>query len=383
MKAVGLQTAIWNNNLRSMALLILFPILVFTVLMAIGFVGSWFFGWHTFLLDGDVAKIDQSYDFIERGLPPGFDQLVLRLAALVTGIILIWYLIAYLFHQRLIDHFANAQPITRREYPKIYNALENLCISRGLPMPKLGLIDSGKMNAFASGLSQKTYRITLTRGLMEALDDEELEAVLAHELTHIINRDVRLMVIAAIFTGILALMAEGFSRGVLRGATHRSMRYGGRAASRRGGGGQFAIGVILIMVIVWLGYVMSLALRSLISRKREFMADAGAVQLTKKPEPMIRALRKISARSHMPDFDDELRIMLFDNSKRFLGLFDTHPPIDKRVATIQAQTRTDFDYIPARRSRRHRELDSGHPNPWRIREMGMGTKVGRRKRKER
>ncbi|MEM6903029.1 MAG: M48 family metalloprotease [Pseudomonadota bacterium] len=266
MQTVGLQTAIWNNNLRSLGLLLLFPVLVFAVLMCVSVVGIWFFGWHTFMLDGDIGKIELYADGIRMGLPPGFDQLTVRVAAFVVASVLIWYVIAYFFHERLIDHFAHARPMARKEYPKVYNALENLCISRGLPIPKLGVIETGKLNAFASGITQNTYRITLTRGLIEHLDDEEIEAVLAHELSHILHRDVRLMVIAAIFTGILALLAEGFTRTTARATSRRALAYGHLASRRsvRGAGhsagrgaGRAAVGVLLIGLVVWVGYILS------------------------------------------------------------------------------------------------------------------------------
>ena len=140
MQTVGLQTAIWNNNLRSLGLLLLFPVLVFVVLMLIAAIGIGFLGWHVILLDGDVGKIERSIDFIRLGLPPGFDVLMVRAAMVTVVLVLGWYLIAYFFHERLVDHFAHARPMERSEFPRAYNLLENLCISRGLPMPKLGVI---------------------------------------------------------------------------------------------------------------------------------------------------------------------------------------------------------------------------------------------------
>ncbi|MBV6633746.1 MAG: M48 family metallopeptidase [Alphaproteobacteria bacterium] len=385
MQTVGLQTAIWNNNLRSFAMLLMFPVLIYVVLFIVAIVGAQFLGWNELLIDGQRLRIPGPVEVLTDGLPTAFEVLALRVAAGVFALVTIWYIFAFFFQERLVDSFANARPMTRKEFPRAYNLLENLCISRGLPMPKLGLIESGKLNAFASGLTPKTFRITLTSGLMKVLDDEELEAVLAHELSHIINRDVRLMMIAAIFTGILALLAEGFSRSMMRPqrrvrrAAGLSRSRGSSRSSSSGGGGAGAA-ILAILVVLWVGYLLSVLLRMMISRRREYMADAGAVQLTKKGEPMIRALRKISARSHIADFDDEMRMMLFDNSKRFMGLFSTHPPIDQRVKTIQTQMGIDFDYTPPTRSRRHKELDSGHPNPWRVREMGLGTK-GRSKSK--
>ena len=111
----------------------------------------------------------------------------------------IWFVVAWFFHAKMIRMATGARPLARKECPKIYNMLENMCISRGLPMPKLQVIDAPQLNAFASGINEKTYSITLTRGIIEALEDDELEAVIAHELTHIINKDVRLLIIGVIF----------------------------------------------------------------------------------------------------------------------------------------------------------------------------------------
>ncbi len=127
-----------------------------------------------------------------------------------------WVLIAYQFHQRLIDLVTGSKPVTRGEEPRLYNLLENLCISRGLAMPRLEILDSPVLNAYATGLNPRQYSITVTRGLLDALDDAEIEAVLAHELTHIRNDDVRVMVIAVVIAGILSFFGELFFRIITR-----------------------------------------------------------------------------------------------------------------------------------------------------------------------
>jgi heat shock protein HtpX len=379
--SVGLKTTVWNNNFRTMTLLCLFPVLVFVIVMAVTAVVVWFYGWHSLPLNYTPAEIADQGVTVFHGLPipPGALVMMLKAGGFAVGGIFCWYMIAFCFHERLVDHFAHARTITRKEYPALYNQLENLCISRGLPMPRLGIMESGKLNAFASGLNQKTYRITVTRGLIETLEPEEMEAVLAHELTHIINRDVRLMVTATIFTGILAILAELAGHGLRATANRRVYRSNSRSDNR----GNAAMALLLIMVIAGIGYGLALVMRAMVSRGREYMADAGAVELTKNPEAMIRALRRISARSHMPEFDDEMRQMLFDNSKRFLGIFATHPPIDARVKAIQGYSRITYDFAPPNVSRRRQELDAAHPDYQRIRQLGLGTRATSKQRRNR
>ena len=120
----------------------------------------------------------------------------------------IWIFIAYRFHQSMIDAVTGARPVTRKEEPRLYNLLENLCISRGITTPTLRIADDEALNAFATGLNEKQYSITVTRGLIEALNDQEIEAVLGHELTHIRNGDVRMMVIAMVIAGVISFFGE-------------------------------------------------------------------------------------------------------------------------------------------------------------------------------
>ena len=134
-------------------------------------------------------------------------------------------MIAYFFHQSLIDAVTGGHEVTRKEEPRLYNLLENLCISRGIPMPKLKITEDDALNAFASGLNQKQYSITVTTGLLDRLDDAEIEAVLGHELTHIRNGDVRMLVIAVIIAGVIGFFAELVFRMMFQGG----LRWGGGA----------------------------------------------------------------------------------------------------------------------------------------------------------
>ena len=310
LSAVGLQTHIWNNNMKSVLLLLSYPFLLLFMLWA------FFAGMALFSSNGTYTVAPVSYGM--QGLM-GYWHYVLTFSA-------VWFLIAWMFHQKFINMSTGARPLTRRENPHIYNLLENLCISRGITMPKLYMIDTPALNAYASGLSKRNYAVTVTSGIVEALNDDELEAVLAHELTHIMNRDVRLLVVGIIFAGMISFFSEMLWRSLVYGS-HRA--YGGH--QRRNGGHI----VIIAAVVLAIGYVFALLIRMAISRKREYLADAGAVELTKNPNAMVSALRKISGKAKLEDVPAEIQQMFIENPPSAFGLFDTHPSISARIWTLQ------------------------------------------------
>ena len=307
--AVGLQTHIWNNNVKSVLLLLGFPLLLLLLTWLMVFGHLYVFQWN---------QTEQ--------LPPAVPAMLtsietsLHFLPWVLGVALVWFGISWLFHQRMINRATGARAISRRDYPKIYNMLENLCISRGLPMPRFFLIDSTALNAYASGIDEKSYAITLTRGIIDTLDDDELEAVIAHELTHIINRDVRLLIISVIFVGMISFLAEMAWRGMIYS------RYRGRRNSW---------GTLIAGIVLGIGYLFAILLRFALSRKREFLADAGAVELTKNPDAMANALRKIAGKALMKNVPDEVRQMCIENPPGFFSLFATHPPIEERIAVLE------------------------------------------------
>jgi heat shock protein HtpX len=276
----GLQTYIWNNRLKSLVLLAGFPVLL--LLIAFGF-----------------ALVISAFNDPDVGT--GIADAVAMLPELVPVAIiaaLIWFVIAWFANQKIIDVVTGAHPVERAAEPRVWNILETLCISRGITMPKLQVIETDARNAFSSGVRKADYSITVTRGLLDALTDAELEAVLGHELTHIENRDVQLMVISAVFVGIISLAADVIIR------SPRALIWssgGSRSSSRRdskGSGG--AIILILIAVAIFiLARVLAIGLNFAMSRKREFLADAGSVELTKDPDAMISALRKVAGHSEI------------------------------------------------------------------------------------
>jgi heat shock protein HtpX len=242
----------------------------------------------------------------------------------------LWVVIAYYFHQNMIDALTGGREIGRSDQPRLYDILENLCISRGITTPKLKVMESEAMNAFATGMNQKQYSITVTTGLLNRLDDPEVESVLGHELTHIRNGDVRMMVIAVIIAGAVSFFAElVFRLWFYNGFSFR----GARSAERRGGGAGVAI--LIGIALLALAYFLSFVIRLALSRSREYLADAGSVELTKNPDAMISALRKIEGRGELPGATSAVMELCVDNPREGFGeLFDTHPTVDDRVAAL-------------------------------------------------
>ncbi|MBJ7485464.1 M48 family metallopeptidase [Brevundimonas sp.] len=312
MGAVGLKTHIWANNTRSIVLLAGFPVLLVLILYGLQLILMGF---------GFLPNSGESLG-ADMGMAASMLAGTIPLALVVAGV---WFAIAWFGNQAMIDAMTGARKVTRQDQPELYNLLENLCISRGIKTPTLRIIETDTMNAYASGLSEGHYSVTVTSGLMQALDRDEIEAVLAHELTHILNKDVRTMVIASIFAGIISVIAQLIFRGLFY------VRGGGR--KNKNAGALIAVGLIIAAI----GFALSIVIRLMLSRTREFVADAGSVELTKNPDAMISALRKISGRSYVRAPDD-VQGMFLDNEPEKGNLVDemfaTHPPIEKRIAAL-------------------------------------------------
>ncbi len=233
----------------------------------------------------------------------------------------------------MIQNATSATPLLRKDNQRVYNMVENLCISQGMEMPKINIIYDDSLNAFASGINNKTFTITLSRGIINKLNDDELEGVIAHELTHIINRDVRLLIVSIIFVGIFGFISESVTRGP------------NRMKSNDNGKNELHFLVISIIASI-IAFVFSKLLQFAISRKREFMADAGAAEMTKNPHALASALRKISEDPFIEAVNRKDVAQLFiDNpklntdKKEFLSnLFSTHPPIEKRIEILEQFT---------------------------------------------
>lgn len=231
---------------------------------------------------------------------------------------------------------SGAHQVTKDEEPELYRTVENLCIGAGLPMPKIYIIEDGSPNAFATGRDPDHASIAVTRGLLQKLDKLELEGVIAHELSHIGNYDIRVMTIVVVLVGLAALMADLMFRLTFFGSGRRS---GNR---NRGGGAAVAIiyGIAILGAI--LAPIAAQLIRFAVSRQREYLADASGALLTRNPEGLASALEKISADPDPLESANKATAHLYINNplaehKSFLNnLFTTHPPISERIALLRA-----------------------------------------------
>lgn len=306
---IGIQSQISRNNRLTALYLLAFPLLIFATLYAL-------------MLrvleneDGSAVNIQQTNQFFLATLP------------YTGGTIVLWFLIAFLSHSKMINKATGARPLERRENMRVYNLVENLCMSEGMQMPKVNIIEDPAMNAFASGLSHNNFSLTFSSGIIDNLNDEELKAVIAHELMHIKNRDVRLLVITIVFVGIFSFAAQRMFAASL---------FGVNAGSKRGRG--FAA-----FTIVVIAYLLAVIFKMGLSREREYAADAGASELTRNPAALASALRKISGNSELSSVRsmDVKEMFICNQSSKshhllntIHNLFSTHPPIEKRIQILE------------------------------------------------
>src|SRR5271167_3016650 len=331
MAAYGLYTHIASNKFRSMLLLAGLFVLVYVMVYAAALIAE--------VVIDSGRSVDYYLTAALRDLVKDFP--------LATGAALLWIVIAYFFHQSIVDAVTGGEDVTRQQQPRLYNLLENLCISRGIPMPKLKIVDSDALNAYATGLNQRQYAVTVTTGLLNALNDQEIEAVLGHELTHIRNGDVQMMVIAVIIAGVVGFVAELLFRGFFNFGNYGW--YGGRSSwsysssssssdsdgDRKSSGGAAILIIIVAVVLIALAWALSQLVRLALSRSRELLADAGSVELTKNPDAMISALRKIEGRGELPGATSAVMELCLDNPREgFSDLFATHPSVESRVQAL-------------------------------------------------
>jgi heat shock protein HtpX len=240
-------------------------------------------------------------------------------------------LVSYYKGDKIALASTGAKAIEKKDNPYVYRMVENLCIASGIPMPKVHIIDSPAMNAFATGRDPEHASIALTTGIISALENEELEGVIAHELSHIKNFDIRLMTIVVVLVGTISIIGNWFLRWQF---------YGGRRSSDSKGGGQlqlilFVVGIVFMILSPIIAEVIKMA----ISRKREFLADASGALMTRYPEGLARALEKISSSKPDPKLSNSATAHLFISNplkgKRMTKWFSTHPPIEERVNKLR------------------------------------------------
>ncbi len=258
------------------------------------------------------------------------------LAPLVIIPFLIFAVISYYASSNIALGISGAKEVSKEQEPELVRTVENLCIGAGLPMPKVYVIEDGSPNAFATGRDPDHAAVAVTRGLLDKLEKIELEGVIAHELSHIGNYDIRVMTIVVVLVGIAALMADFMLRLTFFGSGRRSSNKG------KGGGAAMAIVLLLAIAAAILTPIAAQAIRFAVSRQREYLADASGALLTRSPEGLASALEKIAADPDKLESANKATAHLYINNplkehKSFLNnMFTTHPPIEERVRLLRA-----------------------------------------------
>ncbi len=323
MKYVGIHSQQISNNGKSLLLLLLFPLFllgtVYAFLICMNVLSEPYINW-------------EEINYNARQSVPW-----------VLGGVSLWFVIAYFSNTTLIKRATGAKPLERRDNPRVYNIVENLTMSCGMPMPKINIIDDPQLNAFASGIDNKSYTVTVTTGILNKLDDRELTGVIAHELSHIRNRDTRLLIISIIFVGVISTIFSLSAR-----VLWNIFVYGGGRRNRNRNEKDSGLTVVIVMLVALvlsgIAYFFTLLTRYAISRKREYMADAGGAELSGDPLALASALRKISGDPGLNQVKQEDVAQLFICRPKPVksglasftnSLFSTHPPIEKRIAYLE------------------------------------------------
>lgn len=335
-----MQTQISRNNRMTVLLLLMFPVIILGVVWAflalVNYFGNGYYNQYGEIVHQMDAET-VNYYFLQ-ALP------------WVVGGVGIWFLIAYLCNASMVKAATGARSLSRRENPRVYNIVENLCMTAGMDMPKINVVDDPQLNAFASGIDKKSYTVTVTTGLLQLLNDDELAGVIGHELTHIQNHDTRLLITSIIFVGIISTVMS-----VVVQMMYNIMWFGG--GGRRIGGdndenGNSRNNGLSIIVVLVIGYVLcavaylfTLLTRFAISRKREYMADAGGAELCGNPLALASALRKISGDPGLQNVgrDDIAQLFIIHPQHLTAGgalsfmssLFSTHPDTRKRIEILE------------------------------------------------
>ena len=332
MKYVGLQTQITRNNQLSVLLLIAFPCILLAMLWV-------FLAALNYFGNGTYDQYGEVQHFME---PEVVNMSFTQAAPWLVGGVGVWFTIAYFGNTSMVKHATGARSLERRENPRVYNIVENLTMACGMDMPKINVIDDPQLNAFASGIDKNSYTVTVTTGLLNLLDDEELAGVIGHELTHIRNHDTRLLITSIVFVGILATLSSlvwnMFQRNLLWGSLSNRNR------NEKNNG----LGIVAILgiaaAVCFVGYFFTMITRFAISRKREYMADAGGAELCGNPLALASALRKISADPGLGDVgrDHIAQMYIIHQGSAVKGimsfinsLFATHPSTESRIRILE------------------------------------------------
>ncbi len=254
-------------------------------------------------------------------------------AILIYAVIfsLIMNIASFWYSDKVVLAMTGARPIAKQDNPELYRIVENLCITAGLPLPRIYIVPEQQPNAFATGRNAQNAVIAITQGLLEKLDKQELEGVVSHELSHIGNKDMLLMTVVVVLVGFIGIISNWFMR---------SMWFGGiKRRNNRDEGQMGSILALVGIVLALLSPLIAMLIQLAISRKREFLADASGVLLTRYPEGLARALSKIAVDpTPMKNASTSTAHLYISNpfrGKGFSSLFLTHPPIGQRIKALR------------------------------------------------
>lgn len=324
MEYIGIQAQKRRNDFRSMLLLFMFPCLVLGMVYIFFLLLAWL-------------------GFIEEAETEGHfwlsvNSVYLNSVPYVLGVVFVWFTIAYFLNTYIIKVSTGATTLERKKNKRVYNLVENLCMSQGMKIPKINIINDDSLNAFASGINERTFTVTLSKGIIDRLEDEELEAVIAHELSHIRNHDVHLLIVSIVFVGVFSMVAQ------LAFSTISSLSGGSSKKKNDNSDGAVILVLFLAVIVALIGLLLATLMRFAISRKREYLADAGAVEMTKNPLALASALSKIAKDPNIEAVTREDVAQLFiqhpgNQAEGFIGnlggIFATHPPIEKRIRILE------------------------------------------------
>ena len=332
MRYVGMLTQIRRNNMMSIVLLIMFPVIilatVWVFLALLNYFGNGYYNQYgEMVYQLDAATVNAYF---------------LSAVPWVVGGVGLWFLIAYFSNASMVRMATGARPLERRENPRVYNIVENLCMTCNMDMPKINVVDDPQLNAFASCIDKGSYTVTVTTGILDVLNDDELAGVIGHELTHIRNHDTRLLITSIVFVGIISTIMSM----VVQMMYHTAFWGGGnrRSDDERGNGLSVIVVLFVGLICCAVAYFFTMITRFAISRKREYMADAGGAELCGNPLALASALRKISAQPGLGSVsrEDVAQLFIIHPSSLASGvmgfmnsLFSTHPDTAKRIAILE------------------------------------------------
>ncbi|MCI6549649.1 MAG: M48 family metallopeptidase [Prevotella sp.] len=332
MEYVGVLTQIHRNNIKSMVLLMMFPVIilgmVWVFLALLNYFGN--------------GVYDEYGNVVHQLDAPTVNYYFLTSVPWIIGGVAIWFAIAYFSNVSMIQHATGARPLTRKENPRVYNIVENLCMTCNMDMPQINIVDDPQLNAFASGINKATYTVTLTRGIIDLLDDDELAGVVGHELTHIRNRDTRLLITSIIFVGIISTIMN-----LIIQMMYNSFYVAGtrsRDKENKDNGLSWIIILLIGLICAAIAYFFTLLTRFAISRKREYMADAGGAELCGNPLALASALKKISKDPGLDNVkrEDVAQLFIIRPDHMAMGvlgfinsMFSSHPDTQKRIEILE------------------------------------------------